>query len=271
MFRTAILATLSLALWGCPKHLSFGKDGEVRSPEELLKRVKGSESLVQGLRGDAKLKVETDRGSTTLTLFVSVDDQARLRLDALDFFGRPQGSLVCSGGRFGLWAAEEARYYRGPASAQNIARFFPVPWPPEELAGLLLGRVPRLSGGEAAMRVDPDQGAYVVALSRGGEHQTLRIDTVSERVVESRSVGRGSHVIAFESYQEAQGVAFPGRLSIQLEEAGKKTRLVLTYKDVVVNPPADLLLYELAPPANVPVVEVDERGFPSDAGGRATP
>ncbi len=73
MSRTALLAILSLALGGCPRHLSFGKDGEAKSPEELLKRVELGESLVHALRGDARLRVETERGSTSLTLFVSVD------------------------------------------------------------------------------------------------------------------------------------------------------------------------------------------------------
>ena len=35
---------------------------------------------------------------------------------------------------------------------------------------------------------------------------------------------------------------------------------------IVVNEPADMSLYEMSPPANVPIVEVDERGVPREGG-----
>ena len=52
-----------------------------------------------------------------------------------------------------------------------------------------------------------------------------------------------------------------------LRSPAAQATLELLYKDVQVNEPPDLTLYEQQAPANVPVVEVDENGNPRESTG----
>ncbi len=52
-----------LTLTACPKRIAdFGKDGEPKSAEELLKRINVAESQIYSLKGDAKLIVDSPQG-----------------------------------------------------------------------------------------------------------------------------------------------------------------------------------------------------------------
>jgi hypothetical protein len=70
--------------------------------------------------------------------------------------------------------------------------------------------------------------------------------------------------LEFENLEDVGATTYPRRVVLI---AGKgEVRIELNYKDVAVNEPPDLTLYEMNVPANVPVVEVDGRGVPRDAG-----
>jgi hypothetical protein len=60
-------------LSACPKRpIDFGKEGEPKSDADLLARLRAAELSVTSVKGEAKLKAATDRGSGTAGLFVAV-------------------------------------------------------------------------------------------------------------------------------------------------------------------------------------------------------
>ena len=243
-------------LCGCPKRpIDFGKDGEPRDAADLLMRVRMAELSISSVKGEAKLKASSERGSGTAGLFVAVLEPADgapgplLRLEALDFFGRPQAQLISDGQRFGLYDAQAGKYFQGPASAANLSRVLPVTMPPAELAALLLGRVPRVSD-EPQMTFDAERGVFVVTLGR----QTVEIEPPSYRVV--KSAVPGSYAVEMSDVQATAGTTFPWRSA--LEASG--TRMELAWKDVELNVPPEDSMFDMAPPEGVPVVEVDPYG-----------
>lgn len=251
----------ALLLGGCPRPpVNFGKDGEARSPEELVKRIGQAEATVVALKGDGALYVDTPQGKGSVNLFVAVAHPALIHIEQLDFFNRPQGVLVTDGANVGLYDAKDGKYYRGPASPANLGRFLPVVLPPAELAALMLGRAPRLPSASMDMSFDDKLGVYVLTLARDGVTQTLHVQPPSYRVVKSTVTGRAVYDVEFSDIADYGAVTLPKK--VKLTAASAKTTVELTWKDVTINEPPDLTLFDLTPPEDVPVVDVDEAGAP---------
>jgi hypothetical protein len=259
---TALLVPIGLCLCGCPHRVDFGPSGEPRSAEELLKRIEVAESAVVGVKGEAKLKVDSPQTRGVVTLFAAVTHPAYVHLESLDFFGKPQGVLISDGTTFGLYDGQSGKYFRGPATAQNVSRFVPIALPPAELAALLLGRAPRVVHESAALSFDAANGVLLLTLKRGPAVQILTVKPPSYRVIRSRVTGIDAYDLEFENIEDSGAFTYPRR--VVLSAAKTNVRVELNYKDVVVNEAPDLTLYEMTPPANVPIVEVDESGVPRE-------
>jgi len=260
----ALLPLLVLGLAGCPRvPLDFGKGGEARTPEELLKRIAQAEAQVVAIKGDGKLFVDAPQGKGSVALFVAVSHPALIHIEQLDFFNRPQGVLVTDGAQFGLYDAKDGKYYRGPASPQNLGRFLPVVLPPAELAALMLGRAPRLPPESSDLSFDDQRGVYVLTLKRGGATQTLHVKPPSNRVVKSTVTGLAAYDVEFSDITDYGALTLPRRALLSAPSA--KTTVELTWKDITVNEPPDLTLFDLSPPEDIPVVEVDAQGVPREA------
>ncbi|MFZ5471009.1 MAG: DUF4292 domain-containing protein [Myxococcota bacterium] len=260
MNRLLLSIFLLVLFTGCPRRIDFGPKGEVTDARELLKLTSFEESQVYSVQGEAKIRVDTPQGKGVATLFMAVSHPSLLRLESLDFFGKPTAVLVSDGQRFGLFQAEEGKYYTGPSSPQNISRFLPLVLAPEELTALMLGRAPRIPAERVELKVDVEERRYVLILTSGPVTQTLHIHLQNHRVLVSEVRGVNSYDLAFENIDSVKGVTYPRR--VLLEAPGASTELELNYKDVEVNSAPDLTMFELEPPANVPVIEVDALGQP---------
>ena len=261
---TLLLVPLWALLTGCPHRVDFGLDGEPKTPEELLRRITVAESAVFSVKGEAKLRLEAPDQKGVVTLFAAVTHPAYIHLESLDFFGKPQGVLVSDGTTFGIFDGKIGKYFHGPASAAAVGRILPIALPPAELGALLLGRAPRIPQDTATMGFDPDTSVYTLTLKRGAAVQTLTVSVPSYRVTKSAITGVDAYDLEFENLESIGATTYPRRVVLVANSV--KTRIELNYKDVAVNEPPDMTLYEITAPANVPVVEVDERGVPRDAG-----
>jgi hypothetical protein len=261
--RTLLFLPVVLAIsTGCPKRIvDFGKDGEPRSAEELLKRITFAESQIYALKGDARLGVDSPQGKGSVTLFAAVAHPAFIHLEQLDFFGRPQGVLVTDGTRFGLYNSQDGKYYRGPASPANLGRFLPVVMPPKELAAVMLGRAPRIPVDSLEMRFDDGKQLLVLVINRGKVRQTLLVQPPSYRVVKSTAENLTAYDLSFGDIVTENGVTLPKEAHLDAKIA--KTSVDLIWKDVAINEAPDLTLFEMEPPEGVEVIEVDANGDPA--------
>lgn len=254
-----LLISALLTFSACPKRIAdFGKDGEPRSAEDLLKRINVAESQIYSLKGDAKLIVDSPQGKGAVSLFVGVTHPALIHIEQLDFFGRPQGVFTTNGERFGLYMSQEGKYYRGPATPPNLARFLPLIMPPAELAAVMLGRAPRVPAESMEMGFDDKKQQLVLTLTHGKIRQTLHVQPPSYRVVKSTAENVKAYELEFEDLKDTNGLTLPTHATLDAQSA--KTKVELIWKDVAINEAPDLTLYDLEPPEGVPVVEVDEEG-----------
>ena len=231
---TLLFLPLLLALAGCPRRIAdFGKDGEPTSPQELLKRINYAESQVYALKGDARLGVDSPQGRGSVTLFAAVSHPALIHIEQLDFFGRPQGVLVTDGTRFGLYNAQDGKYYRGPATPTNLGRFLPLVMPPSELAAVMLGRAPRIPADSLEMRFDDQLQLFVLVITRGKVKQTLHVQPPSYRVVKSTAENLNAYDLAFSDIITQGAVTLPRQAFLDAKSA--HTSIELVWKDVAIN------------------------------------
>ncbi len=250
---------IAVLLSACPpKRVSFGAQGEAKSVDELLARITAAENTVISLKGDGKLGVDSPQGKGSVAIFAAALHPQTIHFEQLDFFGRPQGVLTTDGETFGLYDGASSTFFRGPASAQNLGRFLPLVIPPRELVSLLLGRAPRIPHEKAELTFDTDKNVYRLTLHRGVGVQVLEVAPDSNRVLSSRIQNINAYDVEFADLELLAGVTVPKKITLNSTTA--KTRLELSWKEIAVNEAPDLTMFDMTPPENVPVVEVDAEG-----------
>jgi outer membrane lipoprotein-sorting protein len=258
MNRAAAAIFLAVLCSACPKRIEFGPEGELTDAQAVYQRVRENQDNIVSLEGDSKLRVESPQASGTLSMFVSITRPALLHLETFDFFNRPLASLVSDGKRFGLYQTETNTWYQGPASPENVSRFLPVVLPGEELVAIMLGQVPLIPPEQMTLKLDRDQGVYVLTLQRGAATQVLHVHTKYLRVMRSQVRGIPGYDLSFADFLEKGSLIFPGRVELVAEQA--QTKLQVRYQQISLNGRPDLTLYELVAPEGAKVVEVDDRG-----------
>ncbi len=251
---------LTLFALGCPKRIDFGPTGEIKDAGELLKLTAQAEEQIVSVKGDSRLKINSAQGKGTVSLFVAISRPSFVHLEALGFFGKPQAVFVSDGRRFGLYQADDGKYYRGLASPHNLSLFLPIVLPIGELVELLLGQAPRIQAQTASLQLDQPSRAYLVTISGDAIVQKLWIEPSSHRVRKSEIPGTEGYVVEFDAFESAGAAAYPRQ--VKLSARSPSTKLELRYTDVTVNERPDPSLFELEPPSGVLVIDVDESGNP---------
>ncbi|MGA9522605.1 MAG: DUF4292 domain-containing protein [Myxococcaceae bacterium] len=269
MRRVLPALAISLFLLGCPpKRIEFGPTGPIDDPEAVLKLVAENEARVVTLVGESKVRVDTPQGRGSFSMFVALSRPGLIHFEPLDFFGRPVAVLVVNGDSFGLYQSQENRYYTGPASPANVSRFLPIALPADELTRIMLGVAPRIPHEQAELRIDGQEClCYVLTLRRGDVTQTLQVDPVRLRVKKSVLQGIAAYDLEFDDFKELdkdKATTFPQE--VRLTADGSRIDLQVNYRDVTLNEAPDLMMFDLTPPEDVPVVEVDVSGRPKQEG-----
>lgn len=264
-FLAASLAVLT----ACPHRVRFGPEGEITEPQQLLRLLDERADKVQGIKAEAKARIQTPAQSGSVGEFIAAQRPDKLHLETLDFFGKPVAVLAADGERFALYNAEEAAYYTGPATAANVSRLLPLVLDPREAAAILLGEIPRIPAEQARLEIDPDARAYLLTLQSGPVTQRIWVGTEDYRPLRSELRGRRAYDLRFGDYQLVEETIFPMEVQISSVDARGEPAGVevgLKYKDLEINPPVDPGLFILAQPPNTRRVEVGPLGTPLDSG-----
>ncbi len=260
--RNTVRSSIFLALLalGCPKRIDFGPIGEIKEPDQLLKLTSQAEERIYSMKGDSRLKVASRQGKGAMNLYLAVSRPSLVHFEILGFFGNPQAVFVSDGARFGLYQADQGKYYRGPATPRNLSRFLPLALPIGELVKLMLGEAPRIPAKTASLQLDTTLGLYLIARVSDGLVQRLWVDPSNYRVRQSEMPGADGYQVEFDDFESAGAVTYPRE--IKFSARNPAAHLELRYKEVRINEALDPTLFQLVPPPGVPVVEVDEAGTP---------
>jgi outer membrane lipoprotein-sorting protein len=255
------LVAAALALAGCPPRapppdLSL-------DPVQLLAQVRSAQERVTSVRGDVRVRVETRRGSGTVSGIAAAKRPDRVLVHTFDFFGNTASALAAAGGELSLYDARERVVYRGAATAENLARLVPIPLSPSDLATLLCGSAPLLEG--EPVRADPGRGWVELEIAAGEARQVLRVGPGAAVLSSSLSVpggGPGAYDVAFGERDARDAKRFPSEVTVSAREPRAKVRLTWTE----VEPGAALEDAMFAPTVPRGARVVDLAGTPPPAG-----
>jgi hypothetical protein len=258
--RLAALAALAAALGACaprvpPPDLSL-------EPAALLAQVRSASGIVGRAQGEARLRVEAPGQKGSAAAFVAVERPDRLHVEVLDFFGNPAAILVTAGGRLAIDDRRARTFYRGEATAENVARLVPLPLPPERIVALLLG-APPLDG--EPISAEPGPGHVTLVLRDPPRSAEL---VVGPRAAVERATFRGEpglpdHDVTYRGFVDLLGGRFPGEVAISAPSAG--VRVELAWKEPDLTAPLAAALFRMDPPDGAKVVDLDATREPLPA------
>jgi outer membrane biogenesis lipoprotein LolB len=228
-------------------------------PAALLQQVRAASGIVARVQGEARLRVDAPGQKGSATAFVAVERPDRLHVEVLDFFGNPAAVLVAGDGRLAIDDRRSRTFYRGEATAENVARLVPLPLPPERIVALLLG-APPLEGAPAS--AEPGRGFVTLRLADPPRSTELR---VGPRAAVERATWRGEpglpdHDVVYRSFVDLLGGRFPEEVAISAPAAG--VRVELAWKEPDLTSPIGAAMFRLEPPAGARVVDLDGAGGP---------
>jgi hypothetical protein len=256
--RALALLAAAAALAGChprrpPPDLSA-------DPAELLAAVRAAQEKARSVEGRARVGVDGPDGGGSADQFLAAEKPGRVRVEAYDFFGNVAAVLAVDGGALALYDAREKVFYRGAATARNVARLVPVAVSPAELATLLCGSAPLLDGEPVS--AEPGDGVMVLTLRAGDLLQRLEIGPgaaiLASRVRRLGPDGREAPAgldAEFSVHRTSGGARVPTDVAARAPAA--RVALALHWRERQVNQPVDPALFHLEPPKGARVVDLD--------------
>jgi hypothetical protein len=239
-----------------------------RDPAALLLEVRAAQARVAGVRGTARVRVDSNRFKGSLVEFIAAERPDHLRLETLDFFGNPVAVMVSTGGRFAYLDEKANVFYRGLATPHNLSALVPLALPVEDLVTILCGSAPLLSA--EAREVGVEGELLGLTLGDGDEVEHLLVGEGAS-VVRSRlrrlgplpSGEEASYALAFGQFRERAGTRFPGELT--LEADGGRPKIEVRWRDdLEVSPPVDRALFALEPPRGARTVDLQDGELPAE-------
>jgi len=232
-----ILAAAALWLAACPRRpLSFGPQGEIKDPSELLQALASRSAKLHRLRSAVSFSANGPRGRGSTSGLVAAERPAHLRLELDDFFGNPAAVVTTDGTTLGLYRASDNLFATGAATAKNVARLVPIEIPLVEAVDLLFGDPRPLSAEVRGFFVDRDRYSYALFFTAGtgdGERRQ-RIDLDTETLVPVGEAIEGAEPFEarFLDFEADSGL----RLLRRLELLSPGGRVTLKFKSPEINP-----------------------------------
>jgi outer membrane lipoprotein-sorting protein len=226
---------------------------QLPSAEQLLARVQATQGHFRSLDAEARVRLDAAGQVHSSQQFLLLERPNRVRSDLLTGFGQLVLQLASDGRELAVFVNTEApgKFFRGPASDANLARFTRIPLPAESLVQLLLYDPPLVNALQSKVQVQEDQ--LLLMLDGPERRQELWFDDQLQ-LVASRYFS-GDELLLDVRYAKLAEDGFPREMSINL--AREQIRVRLRFSDVRINGiiaeekfvlrPADGLLVEPLP------------------------
>lgn len=237
----ALLAALALAGCRTVPAVPVGRPLAPDDPRPAL-RVAALRELAgarHALRASARAESTGPQGGGFSSQLLLVARPASLRVEVIGLLQQRVLVLATDGVRYELYRAEGPVREEGPVHPGVLQEVAGLPVTPEAAVGLLLAAP--LPPEEPAPRAAEDEAG---ALTLEWPDQTLAFDAAGRLVALRFHPGERDALTArWSDWRDASADAFPHRLELELPEA--KTRLVLEYRQVELDPELDPALFRL--------------------------
>ena len=226
------------------------------SPQQILSVIR-EEGIPSGLKGIARIKVESPDEKFSMKELVIAKRPDCLRLETLSPLGHPEFFAVTDGKELFLFSPSENKFYHGMASPENISVFIPLNLRLEEIVSILLGKVSLIDYDTDQAECQVEGDFYVLRLftKDGRLKQVLKISLSGQKVVESKTYEREEGLILavkYGHYESMEGELFPKDISISMPH--DKTKVNVRYKKIEFFSEINSTEFRLIPPQGVEVI-----------------
>jgi hypothetical protein len=210
---------------------------------------------VHSMQGMARVKVKSSGRSVSGSQVVLVAQPARVRAETLSPFGTPLLLLATDGTDLGVLLPTENVYYRGAASAENLARFTRMPLRPEDLVKVLLYKTPILDFSDMEV-YGLAAGGWQISLSAGERHQELLFNLSRQLVVARYYQGDALQLqVTYDRFTE-DTAGFPQKFVVELPLL--ETVASLDFNELAINRVFLDGIFRLKQPNGAQVILLDE-------------
>lgn len=170
---------------------------------------------LRSIRGLARVEAYKEGQRVRLRQVLVAERPARLRIETLSPFDQPIAYLATDGRELSVYDLGSQRYMTGQASAENVARLFPIRLAPAKMVDLLLGGLP-LPPGKRSLKWNGNEGVYELTVQDENGREISRIALRAPDLVPTSISGQLSDgapfTIQLDKYSVELGVPLPGRV-----------------------------------------------------------
>ncbi|MCK4621904.1 MAG: hypothetical protein KAT62_06775 [Desulfuromonadales bacterium] len=223
---------------------------ELPTVDFLLTRLADTTGQVHSLDGTAKVSMTVKGKIFSSQQFLLVEKPDRLRADVLTGFGQLILQLTADGKELSVFmhTPVPSRFLRGPATAENLARFTRVPLATEDMVRLLLYEPPLITYQQA--EVVAEGNTLLLCLNNQKFRQELLFDRYLRFVGCRYFSQEGIFLeVLYDKFNERD--AFPRKIQIKLAE--EDTKVVFIFSDLQTNVRIEPERFTLEIPAQIAV------------------
>lgn len=232
----------------------------VCSPQQILLEFKEEKGIPAGLKGIAKIRVESpDKKFSVKEVIVAKRPQC-LRLETLSPLGHPLFFIVTDGRKLFLFSTSENKFYHGVASKKNISLLFPVNLSLEKTVSIMLGKVLLIDYDSERVECQRKGDFCELRLSTkdGKAKQVLKLSLNGQKVVESETYTQGEGLVLSTTYRHYERVGealFPREITVSMPH--DKTKVYVNYKKIELLSEINSAEFKLEPPQGVEVIPLE--------------
>lgn len=250
-----IAALASVSLTACPGLVASGSTSSMP-----LSRMKLTQPAFDSLRASATIE-QVDHGKRLRgRAYVFMKRPASIRFDAMSPVDTPLAILTADPVSFALLDATKDAFFTGPPAACNVARLLGIPMPPDAVADMLSGIPPLIEATDRRLEWKM-KGYHLLTLRSGELKQQVQIVTGVLGVNALRSVvWRGKSIVYDLRFMKRgavgkSGHSLPRTISFSMPQDSRA--VVLTYRDVTIDPDIPDGTFSQSPPPGLAVHHVD--------------
>jgi len=226
---------------------------ELPDADKLLQQVASQSGMVESLDAAASVSLNVDGKYFSSQQFVLLERPNRLRTDVLTGFGQLILQLTSDGEQLAVYTntTVPGRFYRGPATDENLIRFTRIPLAGRDMVRLLLYDPPIIAYQQS--EVLEGDGELTLRLS-GDELEQELFFNEKLQLSGCRYLSKDKLLLEV-LYQKIENERlFPQ--TVRIDAASEKTRVVIKFSDIKLNSEIPVERFRLQPPANLPVEEL---------------
>lgn len=218
----------------------------------LLERLADSATAFASLEGVAKVRINTEARTQSVTEVLFAEKPDRLRLETLSPFGQPLLVMATDGRQIDVLIPGEGKLYSDEVSLDRLQRLTRLPLQLTDLVHLLLYQVPVIGHEHHSVAPAADGETLLTLYAAEGRRQELRFDRLLRLV--AAAYYRDDELLLKVDYDRFTGESRPFPMTASLAMPAANTAATVAFSEVRTNVAIPAERFRLTPPRGVEIL-----------------